>query len=91
MRADLPIVDSRNLIAGDKTMREADSEIEQFRRATGAAMRAIAHQPELTAVFAPGQPGLSGTEARLPLPARDLPHDEVAQVRGEAEDRKSVV
>jgi cobaltochelatase CobT len=66
-------------------MSDVESEIDQFRRTTGATMRAIARRAELTAVFAAGQPGLSGDEARLPLPARDLPPDEVAQVRGEAD------
>src|SRR5262249_50400262 len=63
----------------------AESRLEEFRRATGAAMRAIAERAELNAVFAAGQHGLSGSEARLPMPSRDLPPDEVAQVRGEAD------
>src|SRR5690606_1413961 len=33
----------------------------------------------------PGQHGLHGTEARLPLPGRDLPANEVAYIRGEAD------
>ena len=59
--------------------------IEEFRRATGAAMRAISQRPELQASFAPGPAALLGTEARLPLPAKNLPAAEVAQTRGEAD------
>jgi cobaltochelatase CobT len=48
-------------------------------------MRAIARVPELNAVFAPGQHGVSGSDARLPMPSRELPREEMAQVRGEAD------
>jgi cobaltochelatase CobT len=66
-------------------MAQNESAVEGFRRVTAAAMRAIARKTELNVTFAPGQHGLAGTEARLPLPARDLPKTEVAQVRGEAD------
>jgi cobaltochelatase CobT len=66
-------------------MAHGESAVEAFRRVTAAAMRAIARKAELNVTFAPGQHGLAGTEARLPLPARDLPAPEVAQVRGEAD------
>jgi len=66
-------------------MAQGESAVEAFRRVTAAAMRAIARKSELNVSFAPGQHGLAGTEARLPLPARDLPAPEVAQVRGEAD------
>jgi cobaltochelatase CobT len=66
-------------------MAQNESAVEAFRRVTAAAMRAIARKTELNVTFAPGQHGLAGTEARLPLPARDLPKTEVAQVRGEAD------
>ena len=66
-------------------MAQNESAVESFRRVTAAAMRAIGRKTELNVTFAPGQHGLAGTEARLPLPARDLPRTEVAQVRGEAD------
>lgn len=66
-------------------MSQAETPIERFKRATGAAIRALAEQPDLTANFAPSGQGLVGKEVRLPMPARDLPADEVAQVRGEAD------
>jgi cobaltochelatase CobT len=66
-------------------MSKSENRVEEFRRVTGAAMRAISHKPELNAVFAPGQHGVAGGEARLPMPSRELPSAEVAQIRGEAD------
>jgi cobaltochelatase CobT len=59
--------------------------VEEFRRATGAAMRAISERNDLQATFAPGPAALLGSEARLPLPSKGLPSNEVAQTRGEAD------
>ena len=59
--------------------------LEEFRRVTGCAMRAIAERNDIQASFAPGQTGLLGTEARSALPARHLPPNEVSNVRGEAD------
>jgi len=66
-------------------MTDRESRIEEFKRVTGAAMRAIAERDDLTVSFAPGQHGMFGTEARLPPPSHELPAAEVAQVRGEAD------
>ena len=66
-------------------MSEAETPIERFKRATAAAMRAIAERDDLTASFAAGQFGLTGTEAKLPLPGRELPEGEVAVTRGSAD------
>jgi cobaltochelatase CobT len=62
-----------------------DGPIEEFRRVTAAAMRAIARNPELSVNFTPDPASLHGDEARLPLPSRDLPYDEVCVVRGESD------
>ena len=70
---------------GPRSGRPNDGPIEAFRQATGAAMRAIAHRPELTVSFVPEGAALHGDEARLPVPSRDLPAEEVAVVRGEAD------
>src|SRR5690606_17470973 len=61
--------------------------VEEFRRVTGATMRAISGNPELQVGFAPNQgpSGISGNEARLPLPSRHLPAADVALARGEAD------
>lgn len=66
-------------------MNERANRVEEFRRVTGAAMRAIAGRAELNAVFAPAPHGLSGGEARLPLPSRELGALEVGVVRGVAD------
>jgi cobaltochelatase CobT len=66
-------------------MPDKPNPIEAFRQVTAAAMRAIAEQPDLTVAFTPDQPSLAGTEARLPLPSRDLPLNEVAELRGQAD------
>jgi len=66
-------------------MTDRESRIEEFKRVTGAAMRAIADRDDLTVAFTPGQHGLFGTEARLPPPSHELPAPEVALVRGEAD------
>jgi cobaltochelatase CobT len=53
-----------------------------FKRAVANAVRSMAGEPELEVTFSPEQPMLRGMKARLPLPSRSLPKDEVAAVRG---------
>jgi len=53
-----------------------------FKRAVAASVRSMAGEPELEVTFSPEQPRLQGKKARLPLPSRSLPPDEVAAVRG---------
>ncbi len=59
--------------------------VEAFRQTTAAAMRAVAHRPDVNVTFVPENPSLRGGQAFLPLPSRDLPPGEVAVVRGEAD------
>jgi len=66
-------------------MQPPETPIERLKRVTSATIRAISGQPDITAAFAPSAQGLVGKEARLPLPPRDLPPEEVALVRGEAD------
>ena len=66
-------------------MTMTDNPLEEFKRTTGATIRAIARRDDLTASFAPTTQGLIGTEVRLAAPARELPHDEVALTRGDAD------
>ncbi len=61
------------------------SPTEIFKRATASTLRAIAERDDLTVGFGPEPPGLSGTRVKLPNPARDLPPDEAAQLRGAAD------
>ena len=48
-------------------------------------MRAIARRDDVQASFVPSGQGLVGEEARLTMPARDLPPGDVALTRGEAD------
>src|SRR5260370_16979352 len=66
-------------------MTQAFSPIEIFKRATASTLRAIAERDDLTVGFGPEPPGLSGSRVKLPNPARDLPADEAAQLRGAAD------
>ncbi len=66
-------------------MTAAETPVDQFKRSTAAALRAIAEREDVTVTYASEPPGLSGTKARLPLPPRDLPAEVAAQVRGAAD------
>src|SRR6201986_5285046 len=58
---------------------------EPFKRAVGTAVRALAGEPELEVNFSAEPPALKGMKARLPLPARNWPPNEIAIVRGQAD------
>ena len=66
-------------------MAERETNIECFRRATAATMRAISRRKELTAGFWTKPATLHGDEAHLPMPAHDLPPADATRVRGEAD------
>jgi len=55
---------------------------EPFKRAVAIAVRSLAGEPELEVNFSAEPPTLKGLKARLPLPSRNLPPNEVAVVRG---------
>lgn len=59
-----------------------DNPAEPFKRAIAATVRSIAGEPELEVTFSADQPVLKAMKARLPLPSRNLPPEEVAVVRG---------
>ena len=59
-----------------------ESPAEPFKRAVSIAVRALAGEPELEVNFSAEPPSLKGAKARLPLPSRNLPPNEVAIVRG---------
>jgi cobaltochelatase CobT len=58
---------------------------EEFKRATAGVLRAIAGNDEVQVAFQPGPSGLAGKRARLPLPTRALPPQEMARLRGAAD------
>lgn len=61
------------------------SPVEQFKQATSATLRSIAERDDIDVTFSNEPSGITGSRARVPFPSRDLPPDEVAQVRGEAD------
>tara|TARA_R110002110_G_scaffold10249_7_gene50180 strand:- start:1082 stop:2980 length:1899 start_codon:yes stop_codon:yes gene_type:complete len=66
-------------------MSSKEGPVEPFKRALTTAMRTIAENAELNVTFGTEPPGLRGLRARLPMPSRTLPPEEVAQVRGVAD------
>src|ERR1700675_2534117 len=66
-------------------MAQAFSPTEIFKRAIASTVRAIAERDDLTVGFGPEPPGLAGSRGKLAKPARDLPPDEAAQLRGAAD------
>ena len=63
----------------------SDGPVDEFRRVTAAAVRAIARRPDVTVTLGADEAQLHGSEVRLPLPSRELPREEVSVVRGEAD------
>ncbi|KKJ75734.1 cobalt chelatase [Kiloniella litopenaei] len=66
-------------------MSKAETPLEQFKRATSSTVRAMAKKSELSVVFSANGRGLSGDELRLPIPAKDLPAEDVQRIRGRAD------
>ncbi|MBT5677620.1 MAG: cobaltochelatase subunit CobT, partial [Rhodospirillaceae bacterium] len=66
---------------------QEENPAERFQRAVGCAMRAIAGKAgeELAVTFDSDTPNLSGDQAHLPFPARDLNTLDVDMVRGSAD------
>ena len=66
-------------------MADAETPVDSFKRATAAAVRAIAERDDVTVSYGAEPPGVAGTRLRLPLPARDLSDAEAGPVRGAAD------
>ena len=65
---------------------EKRTAIEEFKRATASTMRVLSlAEEEVEVVFGPDPARMDGNTARLQMPARSLPANEVAQVRGESD------
>src|SRR4051812_24245757 len=63
----------------------ADSPLDRFRSVLTGASRAIAHEPEVELAFTADAPGQVGKNMRVPMPARSLPAEQVAEARGFAD------
>ena len=68
------------MAAGDR-----EAPLEAFKRANAACFRAVSDHPEIEVAYGSEPAHMTGERARLPAPARHLPAEEVAQVRGEGD------
>jgi cobaltochelatase CobT len=59
--------------------------LDLFRQVLSGAARAISHEPEVELAFTADAPTQSGKNMRVPMPARALPADQVAEARGFAD------
>jgi cobaltochelatase CobT len=64
---------------------QKESPNEPFKRAVTGCLRALAKRADIEVAFAAERPGLAGSKARLPEPARKLTKQEAAIVRGHAD------
>ena len=62
-----------------------EADIEELRRLTAAATRAVAEEQALDVQFGGERPALSGSTVRIPRPSRELPYHEVNRLRGHAD------
>ena len=63
-------------------MEQSESQLDRFRRATGATVRAISERDDISVAFTPNAQGIAGTEVRVQSPSRELHPEEVTQTRG---------
>ncbi|HEX4695484.1 cobaltochelatase subunit CobT [Sphingomonas sp.] len=63
----------------------ADSPLDRFKTVLGGASRALANEPEVELAFTADAPAQSGKHIKVPMPARTLPADQVAEARGFAD------
>jgi cobaltochelatase CobT len=62
-----------------------ESPLDTFKQALTGAARAIAKDGEVEVAWSADVPGSAGNRFRVPLPARDLPADQVSEARGFAD------
>lgn len=63
----------------------SDSPLDQFKSVLSGTARALANEPEVELAFTADAPTQSGRHIKVPMPGRNLPPDQVAQVRGFAD------
>jgi len=66
-------------------MADPESPTETFKRATAAAIRAIAERDDVTITFGAEPAGVAGQRVRIPAPGRDISAAEAAPLRGAAD------
>jgi cobaltochelatase CobT len=62
-----------------------ETPIDSFKAALAGAARAVAREPEVELAWSADAPSASGKNLRIPMPARALPADQVAEARGHAD------
>ena len=62
-----------------------DTPLDRFKNVLGGTARAIADEPEVELAFTADSPAQSGKHIKVPMPARTLPADQVAEARGFAD------
>lgn len=63
----------------------ADTPLDRFKAVLGGAARALADEAEVELAFTADAPTQSGKHLKVPMPARALPADQVAEARGFAD------
>jgi len=62
-----------------------DSPLDRFKAVLGGTARALADEPEIELAYTADAPTQSGKHMKVPMPARTLPADQVAEARGFAD------
>ncbi|RIA36834.1 cobaltochelatase CobT subunit [Hephaestia caeni] len=63
----------------------AETPLDRFKAVLGGAARALSDEPELELAFTADAPSQHGRHVKVPMPARQLPPDQVAEARGFAD------
>jgi cobaltochelatase CobT len=63
----------------------SETPLDRFKAALAGAARAVAHEPEVELAWSADAASASGKNLRIPMPARALPVDQVAEARGHAD------
>ncbi len=63
----------------------AETPLDRFKSVLGGAARALSQEPEVELAFTADAPVQSGKHIKVPMPARTLPADQVAEARGFAD------
>jgi cobaltochelatase CobT len=59
-----------------------DTPLDRFKAVLAGTARAIAEEPEVDLGFTADAPAQSGKHIKVPMPARTLPAEQVAEARG---------
>jgi cobaltochelatase CobT len=62
-----------------------ETPLDRFKAVLGGAARALSEEPELELAFTAEAPSQNGKHVKVPMPARQLPADQVAEARGFAD------